>query len=313
VARALARWVPAHPHGFRSGDFPQRPVVADTDHRQLPSASWQATHSDRINNDSLDPLAPVIPPAKRQEGPDDRLGVGTSNASASSPLRDPGGSPVLVPNVYLDSGRIVEPISERFEVVLDGTGKPVDPFDVADRLAANYQRFCVVDLEGLRRNRAQLEYLQELSRSGEMWVDAGIRTGDQVIDILVTGARRAVLSTAYLIGSKELRRAWRLSPEVLFAVETEGSVVRSRGNDWDRQPASQAIANARSMGVVDVILRSRPSPVDWSLVRQLASQGPLWVADGGESTLRSRLPSAGAVGGFFDSPHDLLVGAPGPQ
>jgi Histidine biosynthesis protein len=234
--------------------------------------------------------------------------MGTSEAKLSSQARGTSGSPILVPSAYLDSGRIVEPVAGVFEGVLDETGKPVDPFDVADRLAAGYQRFCVVDLEGLRRNRAQLEYLQELSRSGEMWVDAGIRTGDQVIDVLVTGARRAILSTAYLLGPKELRRAWRLSTEILFAVETEGAVVRSRGNDWDGLPISEAVANARGVGVVDVILRSRTSPMDWSLVRQLALKGPLWVAGEPESTLRSRLPSSGGVGGFFDASHDLLVG-----
>jgi Histidine biosynthesis protein len=235
--------------------------------------------------------------------------VAASGASVSSQPKGNSGPPILVPNAYLDSGRIVEPISDRFEAVLDEMGKPVDPFDVADRLVAGFQRFCVIDLEGLRRNRAQLEYLQELSRSGEMWVDAGLRTGDQVIDILVTGARRAILSTAYLLGPKELRRAWRLSTEILFAVEAEGAVVRSRGNDWDGQPVPEAVANARAVGVVDLILRSRNSAVDWSLVRLLAAGGPLWVAGGGESTLRSRLPSSGGVGGFFDAPHDLLVGS----
>jgi Histidine biosynthesis protein len=235
--------------------------------------------------------------------------MGSPDATASSPLRGTSGPLVLVPNLYLESGRIVEAVDDRFEPVLDDDGKQVDPFDVADRLVARYQRFCVVDLEGLRRNRAQLEYLQELSRSGDLWVDAGIRTGDQVIDILVTGARRTILSTAYLLGPKELRRAWRLSTEILFAVETEGSVVRSRGNDWDGQPVPEAVANARTVGVVDVVLRNRGAPTDWPLVRQLAAQGPLWVGGDGESTLQSRLPTSGAVGGFFDPSHTLLTGS----
>ena len=213
-----------------------------------------------------------------------------------------------MPNLYLDSGHIVVPDTGKFRPVLDPAGKKADPFEVADRLVAKYQRFCVVDLEGLRRNRAQLEYLQELSRSGELWVDAGIRTGDQVIDILVTGARRAVLSTGYLLGPKELRRAWRLSTEILFAVETDGPVVRSRGNDWDGQPASEAVANARAIGVADIVLRSHNGPVDWPLVRQLSSAGPIWVGDEGESALRSGLPTVGAAGGFFDPDRAVLIG-----
>jgi len=227
----------------------------------------------------------------------------------ATPANSAGG-PVLVPYLYLDSGQIVQPSLELFEPVLDEDGKPVDPFEAADRLVAKFHRFCVVDLEGLRRNRPQLDYLQELSRSGEMWVDSGVRTADQMIDVLVTGARRAVLSTAYLLGPRELKRAWRLSPEVLFAVETEGPVVRSRGNDWDGQPASEAVTNARSVGVVDVILRSRSTPIDWSLVRQLAHQGPLWVGGDSSSGLKARLASAGATGGFFEPDRGALVGSP---
>ena len=219
------------------------------------------------------------------------------------------GRPVLVPNLYLDSGRIVLPGVEEFEPVLDDAGKLIDPFDVADRLAAKFGRFCVVDLEGLRRNRPQLDYLQELSRSGELWVDAGVRTGEQMIDVLVTGARRAVLSTAYLLGPRELKRAWRLSPEILFAVEIEGLVVRSRGNEWDGQSAPDAVANARGVGVVDVILRSRGTPIDWALVRRLAQEGPLWVGGDSQPGIESRLESAGATGGLFDAPRGILLGA----
>lgn len=235
--------------------------------------------------------------------------MATPQSRPTSRGTPPQAPPVLVPNLYLDSGRVVEPKSGQFKPVLDESGKRADPFDVADHLTAKYQRFCVVDLEGLRRNRAQLEYLQELSRSGELWVDAGLRTGDQVIDILVTGARRAVLSTGFLLGPKELRRAWRLSTEILFAVEMEGPVVRPRGNDWDGQPAAETVASARAVGVADMILRSRNAPIDWSLVRQLAAGGPIWVGGDGESTLRSRLPASGAVGGFFDPSRNLLLGS----
>ena len=40
-ARTLAHRVPTRPRVSRSGDFPQRPAVADSVHRQLPSTSWQ--------------------------------------------------------------------------------------------------------------------------------------------------------------------------------------------------------------------------------------------------------------------------------
>lgn len=231
--------------------------------------------------------------------------AGSGAGSTTSPPRD---GPLLVPNLYLDDGRVVEAETGHFRPVLNGGGKPVDLFEVADRLAATYGRFCVFDLEGIRRNRPQLDYLQELSRSGELWVDAGIRSGDQVIDILVTGARRAILSTAFLLGTRELKRAWRLSTEILFAVETDGARIRTRGNDWDGAPTVGAIANARAVGVVDVVLRSRGAPVDWAFIQQLSTQGRVWVGGKSEAELRSQLAGSGAVGGFFDPSLQFLRG-----
>ena len=233
-----------------------------------------------------------------------------SSAPASAAAGEKG--PVLVPLLYLDSGQVMEHQSGDFVPLRGEDGKTADPFDVADRLVSGYRRFCVVDLEGLRRNRPQLDYLQELSRSGELWVDAGVRTGDQVIDVLVTGARRAVLSTAFLLGTKQLRRAWRLSTELLFAVETEGAGVRSRGNDWDGTAVTDAVANARSVGIVDVVLRARQAPVDWSLVRQLSTGGPTWVEGPDGLASVERVTSAGATGGLFDAPRALLLGTETP-
>jgi phosphoribosylformimino-5-aminoimidazole carboxamide ribonucleotide (ProFAR) isomerase len=231
-------------------------------------------------------------------------------ALSALPSSAAGSQPTLVPYLYLDGGKVVQPASGQFEPVREVGGAPVDPFEAADRLVAAFQRVCVIDLDGIRRNRPQLDYLQELSRSGELWVDAGVRTGEQMIDILVTGAQRVVLSTAYLLSPRELKRAWRLSPELLFAVEVDGTVVRRRGNDWDGQATPEAIAGARQVGVIDVILRSRDGTIDWPLVSQLAKQGPLWVGDASDSDLQARLTSAGAKGGLFDPPRPLLLGAP---
>jgi len=58
-ARTLARRAPTRHRVSRRGDFPQRPAVADSDHRQLPSTSWRKGH---------------LPPGEKRPGRDRQTG-----------------------------------------------------------------------------------------------------------------------------------------------------------------------------------------------------------------------------------------------
>ncbi len=224
------------------------------------------------------------------------------NSSISGSGLRRGEPPTLIPYLFLDDGKLVRPVPGGFEALRDRRGATIDPFEAADRLVAQYSRVYVVDLDGLRRNRPQLDYLQELARSGDLWVEAGVRTGDQLIDVLVTGARRAVLSTAYLVNPSELRRAWRLSPEIVFALDVENGSLRSRGNEWDGQEPARVAAAARELGISDIVLASRDEHVDWSLASRLARDGSLWVGGGFTLAEARRLGEVGAAGGLFDPP-----------
>jgi uncharacterized protein related to proFAR isomerase len=193
----------------------------------------------------------------------------------------------------------MQPIGTGFVPAHGADDAAQDVFEVADSLVREYGRAYVVDLEGLSRNRPQLDYLQELSRSGELWVEGGVRTGDQVIDILVTGAQRAVVTTSYLLSARELRRAWRLSPELLFGVEVAEGRIRPRGNEWDNQSPLAVAASAWELGIPDVILISRAGPVDWNLARSLARMGSVWIGGGFQPSEVSKIAEVGAAGGFF--------------
>jgi phosphoribosylformimino-5-aminoimidazole carboxamide ribonucleotide (ProFAR) isomerase len=194
----------------------------------------------------------------------------------------------------------MRPVPGGFVPARDTTGGAEDLFDFADHLIEQYGRMYVVDLEGLSRNRPQLDYLQELARSGEMWVEAGVRRADEVIDVLVTGAARAVISTGYLLGFRELRRAWRFSPDVLFAIEVANGSIRPRGNDWDGQDPSQVATTARALGLPGIVLTARSGPADWGLVRSLAAGGPVWVGGGFTLSQLDELQRSGAAGGIFE-------------
>ena len=179
------------------------------------------------------------------------------------------------------------------------SGGPFDPFDVVDRLTPDHPLLYVVDLDGIERQDPQLDYIQELSRDIPLWVDSGVRTADQAIDVLVAGAHRVVLSSAYLQGPRQLARAWRLSPEIVFEIELEGPKVSPVHADWESQDPVALARSVRAAGPDHLILSPRERDPDWTLVRMIASAGPTWIAGSFTTVDAPRLAPAGARGGIY--------------
>lgn len=177
-------------------------------------------------------------------------------------------------------------------------GSLPDVLEVTERLGKEFGRIYVVDLDGIARDRPQLDYLQEIARDGEMWVDGGARSAEDVIDLLVTGAHRAVLSTARLADERELRRAWKMSTDLAFELELLPLGVGGAAA-WSGRPAAQIASEVRSVGVTDIVASFREHPVDWAMVRSLAESGPVWVDGTFETSEQGRLDAARAAGGIF--------------
>ncbi len=179
------------------------------------------------------------------------------------------------------------------------SGAPYDVFDVIDRLTPTYSLLYLADLDGLERNDPQLEYIQELSRDIPLWVDAGVRKADQAIDVIVAGAQKAVLSSAYLRGPRELRRAWRLSTELVFELETTNGSVLPVDPGWKSSDPLEIVRAAREVGVESVVVSPRETEPDWSLIRSIAGGGPTWVDGSFTPASASQLSAVGATGGIF--------------
>jgi hypothetical protein len=218
-----------------------------------------------------------------------------SGAAARAPGR---GKPGLVPCLMLRAGLVCLPGEEGPVVARDKDDTPLDPFDVLDGLASDYPLIYLVDLTGIERGEPQLDYLQELSRDVSLWIDAGVRNADQAIDVLVTGAQRAVLSSSRLEGPDELRQAWQLSTELVFEVEVEGGAACAAPGWGTSDPAAVARAG-RGSGLDHLVISPRDATPDWALVRALASEGPTWVDGTFARQDLPRLTEAGAAGGIF--------------
>ncbi|HEV2316638.1 MAG TPA: HisA/HisF-related TIM barrel protein [Thermoplasmata archaeon] len=220
-------------------------------------------------------------------------------SSAAPRTAPPASGPRLVPILLLGrSGKVMVPGADGPVLATTPEDRPIDLFDFTDYLADKFHRLYVVDLQGVEHGVAQLDYLQELTKDTDVWIDAGVDTADGVIDVLVTGARRAVVSTGRLGGIADLKRAWKLTQEIALEIEIGSDGEVRGGSRWGADPAAIAAA-AREIGIAEIVLSPRDRAVDWALVRTLSGAGPVWVDGSFEPGDRGRLEEVHAAGGLF--------------
>lgn len=213
----------------------------------------------------------------------------------------------LFPRVFLQKGGIVFPRLDGrgFEPFLSREGASMDVFDTVDHLLARFHRLYVVDLEGVRTRRPQFEYLQEMASGKEMWVDAGARNADEVMDVLVAGASRAVLVTSTLQSAREISRSLKLTSQIALDIVVEGDRVGAADPSLKSASPRELATQARGRGLEYILLSPKQGPVDWSLVADVAAAGPTLVGGTFSAQAVSDLSTAGAVGGVFDAREEL--------
>lgn len=207
--------------------------------------------------------------------------------------------PTLIPCLLLRRGEVCLPGAEGPGVARRTSGARFDVFDVLDQLTPNYSLLYFVDLDGIERNDPQLEYIQEVSREIPLWVDSGVRTADQAIDVIVAGAEKAVLSSAHIAGPRQLKRAWRLSTELVFEIETTDGRLDPVDPGWETTDPLSIVRAARTVGVASVVVSPREVSPDWGFVAAVASEGPTWVNGTFSPADAPRLSLVGASGGIF--------------
>lgn len=180
----------------------------------------------------------------------------------------------VVPAVHLQKRRLVRP---------DGSHLDIQPVPKVRELAGKGM-VCVVDFDGLRRNKADLGTLRKMAEKGNVWADAGSRFATDAMDLLIAGAERATLRWAALAGEKELREAHEVVEPgaLLLGLEYRGAIVPSRQLGADE---GKALALARELGlgivVIDLARAGSKAGFDRSLASRFESTGlERWFAGG---------------------------------
>ncbi len=153
------------------------------------------------------------------------------------------GEPVLLPRLVIRGDTALS---------WDGPVPRSETVDGLDRALQEFGRVLVWDLDGIERNRPNLGLVRRFE--GEpLWVDAGVRRAEAVIDVLVAGAERAVVGTKTLRSLSELEEARELTENVVPLLDfVNGELWAAeaiRGTD-----ARELLARWRGLGIDTALL-----------------------------------------------------------
>lgn len=99
--------------------------------------------------------------------------------------------------------------------------------DIISRLSSNHEMLYVSDEDGIERNKPQLDLAREICDEIPTLYEAGVRFSQNVIDVIITGAEKAVVGTATLASLDELRGAFKLSENIILKADYRDGILGS--------------------------------------------------------------------------------------
>lgn len=211
-----------------------------------------------------------------------------------------------MPCLLTRRGQLYQASPDGIVAVTRPDGAAVDLFDVIDPLAAEHPRLYLVDLDALDGHEPQLDFIQEISREIALWVDAGVRSADDAMDVLVAGAHRAVLSSRHVKGPDELRRAWALSTNWVFEIDIMDGRLGRIHPDWVADAPESLAREVEEIAKIDLVLGYRTAEPDWGVVRSISGLAPTWIGGNVGPSLASAIASAGGAGAIYPLGPELL-------
>ena len=126
-------------------------------------------------------------------------------------------------------------------------------FETASAVSSKYERLYLADFDGIFKNKPQLDIAQRICDELPTLYEGGVRYSNNVIDMLITGAEKAVVGTSTLLDFSELEGAFKLSENITFKVDFRDGIV-----SFDPEVAGRAISDlfrdVAEVGVADVVV-----------------------------------------------------------
>jgi len=153
------------------------------------------------------------------------------------------GKPEIIPMLLLEGRTIL--FKEYSKKVLSALSK--------DLRRRNFEKLYVMDVDGVERNKPQLDVIQTLADDFSISYEAGPRRGANVVDLVIAGADMAYMSTCSMASLGEIEVALTFSENVGFKVDWNDG-VRGYGKMIEGASLSEVVKGALHSGVKDFVV-----------------------------------------------------------
>lgn len=214
---------------------------------------------------------------------------------------------LVVPAVSVKAGDVVIVRNHAYEPVEDEAGEPFAIDEFVEVFLKDFAAVLVFDIDGIEGEGAQFDEVARLDRAAqEVWWDAGARDQADIINVLTSGADRAVVSTRSLKSYRELAKAVELTENLVFEIVLKDGAVVAAAREVRGQPPAAVAKAAAQAGVEDFLLldSSRPlgAPLQWDAAGAVGAQAKSLYLGGGIDVATARamrappaVPLKGAV------------------
>jgi uncharacterized protein related to proFAR isomerase len=153
----------------------------------------------------------------------------------------------IIPAISIRRGRIVQARGDKYRTFKIRGIEP-NTLDLIDILYETFDTLLILDLDGIYKNKPAIGLYKKISQLGDFWVDGGVRYCDTVIDLLITGAQYAVLSSKTLNDLNELREAFELSENIIFGLDYNNGIL-SPDDDIRQRTPREIIKEVHDIGI----------------------------------------------------------------
>ncbi len=173
----------------------------------------------------------------------------------------------VLPVIHAMKGNLVGP---------DATPLEEDLKSVTRRFSREHDALYLVDLDGIRSNSPKVDLVQEVSRRVHTWADAGSRSAEDVMDLVIAGAEQVTIRHHTVQGEDVIRDALRLTENVALGLEFKDQQL-VKNQRWPATPPEliQLAEDLRiPLVVVDLSRAGTAQGIDKSVAWHARHHGP---------------------------------------